>query len=177
MNQEILYDSNIMLGFILVGVLIKLVITIGGSANVGDATATIWGYGIVSLALFSLMFITFSLATKVNDHNRGNIFSFLLLLITNSLPIIATLGVLTWLIVLNILYYNKINSKLVSSEYYQYSTITLFLIMSQLSVLYMSFKVGPSQVKMKYATYFFTIVNAIFIGIMQIILKFFSTDG
>jgi hypothetical protein len=30
---------------------------------------------------------------------------------------------------------------------------------------------------MKYATYFFTIVNAIFIGIMQIILKFFSTDG
>ena len=36
MNQEILYDSNIMLGFILVGVLIKLVLDYGRLLLIGS---------------------------------------------------------------------------------------------------------------------------------------------
>ena len=99
MNQEIVYDSNIMMGFIIVGILIKIFFNISGSANVGDATATIWGYGIVSLSLFALMFITFSLATKINDQNKGSIFNFIKLLINNSLPIVSTLSVLIWIII------------------------------------------------------------------------------
>ena len=177
MNQEIVYDSNIMMGFIIVGILIKIFFNISGSANVGDATATIWGYGIVSLSLFALMFITFSLATKINDQNKGSIFNFIKLLISNSLPIIATLSILIWIITLNSLYYNKINANKISNEYYQYSNITLFLIIAQLSVLFMSLQGGPSQNKMKYTTYFFTVLNLIFVGIMNIILKFFTTDG
>ena len=177
MNQEIVYDSNIMMGFIIVGILIKIFFNISGSANVGNATATIWGYGIVSLALFALMFITFSLATKLNDQNKGSIFNFIKLLISNSLPILATLSILIWIITLNSVYYNKINENKISNEYYQYSNITLFLIIAQLSVLFMSLQGGPSQSKMKYTTYFFTVLNLIFVGIMNIILKFFTTDG
>lgn len=177
MNQEIVYDSNIMIGFIIVGILIKLFFNISGSSNIGDATATIWGYGIVSLALFALMFITFSLATKINDQNKGSIFNFIKLLISNSLPIIATMSILIWIITLNSVYYNKINDNKISNEYYQYSNITLFLIIAQLSVLFMSLQSGPSQNKMKYTTYFFTVLNLIFVGIMNIILKFFTTDG
>jgi hypothetical protein len=177
MNQEIVYDSNIMIGFIIVGILIKIFFNMSGSSNVGDATATIWGYGIVALSLFALMFITFSLATKINDQNKGSIFNFIKLLITNSLPIVATLSILIWIITLNSVYYNKINDKKISNEYYQYSNITLFLIIAQLSVLFMSLQSGPSQSKMKYTTYFFTVLNLIFVGIMNIILKFFTTDG
>jgi hypothetical protein len=177
MNQEIVYDSNIMMGFIIVGILIKIIFNISGSSNIGDATATIWGYGIVSLALFALMFITFSLATKMNDQNKGSIFNFIKLLISNSLPIVATLSILIWIITLNSVYYNKINDNKISQEYYQYSNITLFLIIAQLSVLFMSLQGGSSQSKMKYTTYFFTVLNLIFVGIMNIILKFFTTDG
>ena len=177
MNQEIVYDSNIMMGFIIVGVLIKVFFNISGSSNIGDATVTIWGYGIVAMALFALMFITFSLATKINDQNKGSIFNFIKLLIINSLPIVATLSILIWIITLNSIYYNKINDNKISSEYYQYSDINLFLIISQLSVLFMSLQAGPSQSKMKYTTYFFTMLNLIFVGIMNIILKFFTTDG
>jgi hypothetical protein len=177
MNQEIVYDSNIMMGFIIVGILIKVFFNISGSANIGDATVTIWGYGIVAMALFALMFITFSLATKINDQNKGSIFNFIKLLVINSLPIVATLSILIWIITLNSIYYNKINDNKISSEYYQYSNITLFLIIAQLSVLFMSLQAGPSQTKMKYTTYFFTVLNLIFVGIMNIILKFFTTDG
>jgi hypothetical protein len=177
MNQEIVYDSNIMMGFIIVGILIKIFFTISGSSVIGDATTTIWGYGIVALALFALMFITFSLATKMNDQNKGSIFNFIKLLISNSLPIVATLSILIWIITLNSVYYNKINANKISNEYYQYSNITLFLIIAQLSVLFMSLQGGPSQNKMKYTTYFFTVLNLIFVGIMNIILKFFTTDG
>jgi hypothetical protein len=93
------------------------------------------------------------------------------------LPIIATLSILIWIITLNSVYYNKINANKISNEYYQYSNITLVLIIAQLSVLFMSLQAGPSQSKMKYTTYFFTILNLIFVGIMNIILKFFTTDG
>ena len=177
MNQEIVYDSNIMMGFIIVGILIKVFFNISGSSNIGDATVTIWGYGIVAMALFALMFITFSLATKINDQNKGSIFNFIKLLINNSLPIVATLSILIWIITLNSVYYNKINDNKISSEYYQYSNITLFLIIAQLSVLFMSLQAGPSQTKMKYSTYFFSVLNLIFVGIMNIILTFFTTDG
>ena len=177
MNEEIIYDSNIMLGFIIVGILIKLICSIGGVSIVGEATSTIWGYGIVSLALIALMVITVSLATKLNDKNNGSVFSFIKLLLQNSLPILATLSVLIWVITLNSIYYNKLNDNNISNEYYQYSNITLFLIIAQISVLIMSLKAGPSQRKMKFTTYFFTILNLIFVGIMNIILTFFTTDG
>jgi hypothetical protein len=176
MNQEIVYNSNILMSFIIVGVLIKFFFSMGGS-SIGEATVNIWGYGIVALSLFALMFITFSLATKINEQSNGSIFHFLKIFMINSLPIISTLSIFVWLIALNSIYYTRINDKKISSEYYQYSNITLFLIIAQLSVLFMSFKPGPSQVKMKYTTYFLTLLNLIFIGIMNIILKFFTTDG
>ena len=43
MNQEIVYDSNIMMGFIIIGILIKIFFNMSGSSNIGEATVTIWG--------------------------------------------------------------------------------------------------------------------------------------
>ena len=74
MNQNITYDLQIMAGFVLVGILIKLFIsnkpTIDGIN--GPATSAIWGYGVVALSLLGTMFITFSLATSIYDSKSND---------------------------------------------------------------------------------------------------------
>ena len=177
MNQEITYNSNIIMSFAIIGILIKIFFGNENSPNNGKATSTVWGYGVVSISLIALMFITFSLATKINDKDKGNFFHFIKLLLTQSGPIMATLAIVIWVLALNATYYKKINEQKVSTEYYQFSNINTFLLIMQLSVLFMSLQAGPMQNTMKYTTYFFTIINFIFIGIMNIILRFFTTDG
>ena len=99
------YDINNMIGFSVVGVLIKLFfgsnVTEDGSS--GPANASIWGYGIISLAVLTVLFITFGLA--FNDKNVDKIsssigiFSTLKKMLTKSLPSLLTLIVLLWIII------------------------------------------------------------------------------
>ena len=181
MNQNITYDLQIMAGLVLVGILIKLFIsnkpTIDGIN--GPASSAIWGYGVVALSLLGTMFITFSLATSIYDSksNDKGLLNFIKLLVMNSLPTIATLLLITWIIGLNTSYYKKINEGKVATEYYQFSTITTILIIIQIIILFHSIFQGNTQNKMAYTTYGITLINMIFVGIMNIILTFFSTDG
>ena len=192
------YDINNMIGFSVVGVLIKLFfgsnVTEDGSS--GPANASIWGYGIISLAVLTVLFITFGLA--FNDKNVDKIsssigiFSTLKKMLTKSLPSLLTLIVLLWIIILNILYFKRINQGKVADEYYTYSSMTTVIILIQIIALFKYLKDNlaaiikndnlptPTSVpndRMAYATYFFSLLNFIFIGIMTIVLEFFSTDG
>ena len=192
------YDINNMIGFSVVGVLIKLFfgsnVTEDGSS--GPANASIWGYGIISLAVLTVLFITFGLA--FNDKNVDKIsssigiFSTLKKMLTKSLPSLLPLIVLLWIIILNILYFKRINQGKVADEYYTYSSMTTVIILIQIIALFKYLKDNlaaiikndnlptPTSVpndRMAYATYFFSLLNFIFIGIMTIVLEFFSTDG
>lgn len=184
------YDINNMIGFSVVGVLIKLFfgsnVTEDGSS--GPANASIWGYGIVALSVLSLLFITFGLAFNkgsVESISSLNIFSTLKDMLTKSMPSLFTLIVLTWIIVLNMLYFKRINQGKVADEYYTYSTLTTFIVVLQVMTLFKYLKDNLKTIldktnatlptdKMAYATYFFTLLNFIFIGIMTIVLEFFS---
>ena len=84
---------------------------------------------------------------------------------------------LSWEIALNTIYYKKINKGEIASEYYSYSKLTTFLIMAQLVVLFMSLLSDEKPNKFTYSSYFIGLLNVIFIGINNIILTFFSTDG
>jgi len=187
------YDMHNMIGFSIVGILIKLFfgsnVTEDGSS--GPANASIWGYGIVALSVLSLLFITFGLAFNkgsVESISSLNIFSTLKDMLTKSMPSLFTLIVLIWIIVLNMLYFKRINQGKVADEYYTYSTLTTFIVVLQVMTLFKYLKDNLKTIldktnatlptdKMAYATYLFTLLNFIFIGIMTIVLEFFSTDG
>jgi hypothetical protein len=179
MRSNIKYDVNIMYGFTLVGILIKLFLGNNNSidGNSGHATTTIWGYGTVILSLIGILLISFSFATNNTDGTQSGLFDFIKKLINVSLPTIVMILLLAWLIVLNATYYKKINKGNISAEYYQYSNISSFLILSQLIVLFISLSQDEKPNKYTYISYFLGILNAIFIGINNIILTFFSTDG
>uniref|UniRef100_A0A6C0HFQ6 Uncharacterized protein n=1 Tax=viral metagenome TaxID=1070528 RepID=A0A6C0HFQ6_9ZZZZ len=182
------YDINNMIGFTTVGILIKLFFgspTEDGSS--GPASSSIWGYGVVALAILSLLVITFGLASSITAIENYNVFGFLKTLVKNSLPSLLTLIVLLWLITLNVIYFKRINQGKVANEYYNYSNITTLIVIGQIMILFKYLKDKFAAVsgnvstagadKMAYVTYFLTFLNFVFIGIMTIVLEFFSTDG
>lgn len=176
MNSNIQYDINIMYGFAFVGIIIKLFFagdtSLDGTS--GPASTNIWGYGTMLLSLFGILLVSFSFASKQKELG---LIDFVKKLMSTSAPILVTMLLLVWVLTLSSMYYTRINKGQIANEYFQFSNISTFLIMTQIAFLFMSLREDESPNKFSYATYFFTLLNAIFIGITNIILTFFSTDG
>jgi hypothetical protein len=175
------YVINNLMAFSIVGIIIKLFfksdVTKDGSS--GPANASLWGYGVVSLSVFAVMFLSFSLASNMSNLNK-DLYGFIKELLTDSLPSLLTLLVLVWLVTLNVTYFKRINQGKVSSEYNQFSNVNTVFLVIQIIVLFMFLRdqiSGNSNNKMSYVVYIMTFVNVILISMMNIILRFFSTDG
>jgi len=180
-----------MMVFAFVGILIKLFFgnntTADGSS--GPASSAVWGYGIVALSILSILFITFALATQMTAVSQYNTMDFIMKLINGSQVPFLMLLILVWLISINMTYYKRINEGKVASEYNQFSTVSTILVVVQLIVLFKYLKDAFSTEKggngigsalksqMTSITYILTALNVIFVGMMNIVLAFFSTDG
>ena len=186
-------DVYNMLALIGVGVVIKMILghnfTNDGSS--GPASSTIWGYGLSTVALFSLAFISLALAKRGNedsiiDPNKQGVLDFLATFSSNFLPSLLFLIVFIWIISLNIIYFKRINQDKVASEFFQYSTLSSFLILFQLGLLFQHYKKLFANTNQKThwiadntmsLNYILTLLNLILTGMMQIVLEFYSTDG
>ena len=175
------YITNNLIGFSLVGVIIKVFfssdVTVDGSS--GPANASIWGYGVIACTIFTAMFLSFALLSNKPTLDNS-IVEFIKGLVVNSLPSILTLIILVWILGMNMSYYKKINQGRVSEEYYQFSWIsTLFIMIQLVSLLYLiqTQTCGGSNNSAKYVVYGATFINLIILSFMNTILKYFSTDG
>ena len=192
MKSSLKYDSTNMMVFAFVGILIKLFFgnntTADGSS--GPASSAVWGYGIVALSVLSILFITFALATQMTAVSQYNTMDFIMKLVQGSLVPFLMLLILVWLISINLTFYKRINEGNVASEYNQFSTVSTILVVVQLMVLFKylkdAFKVekggqnglgGAHKSQMASITYVLTALNVIFIGMMNIVVAYFSTDG
>ena len=178
MADNLNYITSVMAIFSIVGVLIKLFM---GDSQ-GSATAAVYGYGLVTVSLLCIMFIDFSLAQ--NKLLNSNTLSFVLKLFQSSIPTLATIGLLGWLITLNIIYYQRINDDDVAKEFSKYSFVSTVLILLQIVLIFQFVntkkKVLGGETKSNPfgpIVYVLSLINAIFITILTIILKFYSTDG
>lgn len=182
-------DINIMFALASAGIIIKMFlnqdtsdITNNESNNDynGPATSTIWGYGLSAISLFTLIFISIGLANKCLDLHLND---FLNKFLSDSIPIVCLLFILVWIIILNIVYFKRINQKRVANEYNTYSFISSILIIMQLAILYKKMSKGIDSGIPKIENNIFgiicilTLLNFIFVGMMNVVLKFYSTDG
>lgn len=167
------------------GILIKIIFYSQGPAN-----ATIWGYTLSAIAVFLLMIICISFAN--NGKTNGNIIDDL---IKFGLPPGLFLILLIWTIGQTIRFFKKINSGILPEEFNMYSFISSFLIIVQAINLYMFFneeysiqftgnKNNTQQEQAEIENmdntsimYILTIINSVILGMMQIVLTFFTTDG
>jgi len=191
------YIINSMFLVAVVGLCIKIFFTakISPDGKSGPANAVIYGYGIVALAILTVVFISYGVHDRIgkieNKEKMASILVFLKSFLTSSAPSILTIIALVWIISLNITYYSKINKGMVAAEYFQLSTGTSYVFLFQVICLFQYLKLfiqiktktatdpdaEKTQDRIAFTTYFATILNFIVIGIMTIILQFFSTDG
>lgn len=174
------------------GIIIKIIFNAQGPAN-----ATIWGYSLSALAVFLLLIISiaFSNNTNTSPENVTNIF------IKFALPPALLLLLLIWTIGQTINFFKKINSGILPEEFSMYSFISSFLIIVQAINLYMFYNeeyaiqyVGHKgktkqqnealnmqdeieNMDNSSVMYILTIINSVILGMMQIVLTFFTTDG
>ena len=160
--------------------------------NIGPASTIIWGYGLTALALFLMMFMSLYLSKETYLENKKGMFGFFSSLLFNStLPIAITFGVVIYTIVINYIYYKRINSNKVSTSYHTYSLFGSFVLILQIALILrylfnnlnlkntnsIDNKVIEQSYIIKSITYILGLINFIFVLIKHIILAFFSTDG
>ena len=175
----------ILFGLIFSGIFIKIFLGNNNSANGGQASSTIWGYGLTIISLFTLMFIVIS---KDLNNNTNSILN---LILTRGLSIFILIMILVYIVNLSINYYDIINKNFVPSEYGTYSIISTILIVIQILLIYQISNIllknkGLNDANSKETiilsritsiTWIFSTLNFILAIIMNVILEFFVTDG
>jgi hypothetical protein len=178
----------------IIGIIIKISFseTQSGDSNNGPATSTIWGYGLTSIALFILIFLTLYLDKKNEQYNEkitGTFENYRIqyfigdLINTNILPIILILCIIVYIIYLNYHYLERINQNYVTDNYKIYSFFSSLILLMQLGIIMKyvySLLSNNDKTKlnlMKNISYILFIINLLFTIILHITLAFFSTDG
>jgi hypothetical protein len=185
-----------MLIFAIMGMCIKVFFgnVTSKDGTYGRANATIWGYGLVAMAILVVMFVNYSIHDKIMRIEKKNsgVLDFLKAFLSSSLPSVLTVIVLLWIITLNTFYYTRINKGQVAKEFYQLSAGTSMLFFFQIICIFQLIKsyiaiktrtdsdvegAAITQSRIAIATYFITAISLVVAGMMTIILQFFSTDG
>ena len=181
-------DNQKNFSFIVMGVItfVGLIIKLSFSSNTtedgtdGPASATVYGYGIVAFSILSGIFLSFALATGEPVEQSGNsVVAFLKVLIKHSLQPVLLFIILLWNISININYYTKINQGRVTNEYFQFSSLSNMLIFMQVIILFLFLneKEPIRKNQLSQILYILVSLNLIFAAMMNIVLKYFSTDG
>lgn len=187
------YDYNNFIGFALVGIIIKLFFgnAYTDDGNSGPASSTIWGYSLIITSVLMIIFLKSISDTNTPDLSNIRISDFNSILgvfgktfdyLKHISPLLLIFLILIWIVTLNNRFFTNINKGIVSKEFFSYSFLSTLLVLLQLMVIYKWLfaeeddKKGEKS-KLATVTYLFTVLNVVLIGMMQIVLEYFSTDG
>ena len=187
--KRIPYDIKIFSFFCILGLIIRMIFA---KTTSDYAKATVYGYGFSIFALLGLLVSSFALSYK--DQFAQGILGFFKVVFKHAIPVILIISIIALVIFQNVSFYEQINSGKVAEEYYQFSGVSSFLILVQ-TVLVINYLMDIlSGVKKKgngekagimtamaselnSIILILSIANISIIGILQVILKYFSTDG
>ena len=158
----------------------------------GPATSTLWGYGISSVSILCILFIIYGLSKRelmdsknLNPNIKEGFFSNAAYVLGDGKAFIIVLVLLTLILVLNYVYYQKINIGIVPGSFEQFNYVSNLFMIIQFLLLFQYiniriFSIEPNSSMIGIitaATYFLSTINIIFVIIMYILLKYYSTDG
>ena len=182
------YDVKMFSFLAILGILFRIIF---GTASKDYATATVWGYGFSVLCMSALIITAFFMANRASFNT--NTFYAILQIFYKAWPILLSLVIISLVLAQNIYYFNQINDGKVAPQYYQFSGILSFLLLVQvcLNINFLmdtlkglnTTNTNKKDILQALASQLNTIVliisitNIAFIGILQVILEFFSTDG
>ena len=194
-NSSLPFDVTSMMMLAVAGLIAKLFLSGGTSkdGHTGPASVAVWGYGLTSMSFIGLLLVVFGLSTRVSLEKSA--WDAIKSIITSSFPVVATLLVLGWLVIINMTYMTRINQGKVAPEYRQFSFFSTVLLFMQIAVVFkyiletMEIDIMPHMhptlklmdkavsSELNSITMVLTLLNLIFAGMMQVVVQFFSTDG
>lgn len=129
--------------------------------------------GILFLLLLSALF------SINNSGSTASTFTKIKNMMLGSLPSLLTLGIITYIIILSTIHKENLISGRVANQYYTYSSFSSILVLMQVGLLikYMTNMSNNKDSSVHHVIYVFSVINIMILGIIQIILQFFSTDG
>jgi hypothetical protein len=182
--KELKLPHRLFGGLIFVGIIVKILSGLLNTSQnkesaIGEATGTIWGYGII---LFSLMGLVILKLDNTQSPNKQ------FMNVPYTLYILA--GIIVWIIILNATNYKAINKKTIPPTYYFWSTwsttfITIITILIMIQFYADTIKTKNSNLNIItdnlktiniYAG-FVLFLNVLITAIQWIILQNFKVDG
>ena len=113
-----------------------------------------------------------------------------MLLVLNNIPVFFTIFLSIWSIIIYGTYFENINEGKVANEFYGFSNMSKFVLAVQIIVSFFSLNAFLNSLfdkdkeindvqkgKMNAVLYLITPLNVMLLIIVNVILKFFSTDG
>jgi len=177
------FSIIVMVVIAIVGFIIKIVFDSKPSKDgiSGPAYSNIYGYSIIAFSILCGIFLSFSLAIEKdkNDTNESkNKFSVLKLMFMKSFQPLLLFFILVWILSININYYTKINKGQVTETYDNFSGIFTFLVTAQTIILFIYLNSDePRRKILSNLLYILSSLNIVLLVIMNIIMRFFTTDG
>lgn len=178
------YDINIVFSIIAVGFILLFI----------DIKAALIGYGIIGFCTLGILFLLFAIFSQ--GQLKENTMTLIRKIAINSTPTLLILISLSWLIAMNVIHYDKITSNTLSDDYITFLNIANVLLIVQYVCLkyFISDQLSSTKYAMEgnsilsktnqllssYSSmllYLFSTLNFIVLGICQVILQYYSTDG
>lgn len=189
--STISFDMMVFICIAIIGIILSIFVKpkLTNDGSSGPATSSIWGYGLIIFAIFGMIFTSFSFTTSMTNITKYNTFEYVKKLFVNSLLPIIVLLLSLWVFSLYTIYFKKINEGKISPNVNLYNIIisSIFVIQFITIFQYMFSQLKNIDVNKKITDilkhrnaliiYVTSLLNIIFIGLMTISLKFFSTDG
>ena len=176
-------STSLLQKFIYIIIFIGVIVAITGSYiqstsldNQNANTTALIGNALSVIGLFTLIPLIMAINKKCqgDKQNSGVLYDFII----QPGPSIITIIVIIYNVIINQVYKNSLISHNISPEYYRYALLFSILLIVQLIFLG-KYLIGSTDAEsvFQYVVYLLGSLNLILLSIMQIILKFFSTDG
>lgn len=187
-TQKFDFDSNVAIVFAAIGVFVLLL---------PIPTGSLYGYGVIFFSLLGLLLLHLALQTKMNLQSGFMEILKKMILSSQTIPVISLMGMLAWLMSMNIIYYDKYTTPdMLPQEFLNFKGIATGLILIAVVMVKtitddenqeskaMNKKKGALAEFYKYASesasgilYLLIALLGITAGIMQVILQYYMTDG
>ena len=161
--------QNILFMFIFIGLIIKFFLSQKTSEDglTGPATATKWGFGIILISVSLLIFISIG---QLKDTGTISI-----------IPHFIMIGTMIWFILININHGERINKGEVGNGYNTYTNAFTFVIFIQICIIIGLLSCSNDMIKNKPVyvalSFLLSVIRIVLLSIVNIILKYYSTDG
>ena len=180
-NLQIINDSKltstIFKSFIIIGIITKIFFSISGISDIdygryGQASITIWSYGIIIFSIICAIFVKQLMSTNNNNSQVSFVFK--------DMHGIFLIIFLIWIISINLNHFKKINSLKIPDNYFMYEgfTTVIIIIHSLFYLFTLSDDTNNEDYidKIKIMMWLLVFFNFFLILIQQIILDNFSVD-